>query len=50
MKNNLFLVMTYTPDLFREGLLWDLINKLKTLNQDILLVSHNQKFLKKLAY
>ena len=43
MKNKLFLVMAYTPDSFREGLLRDLINKLKTLNQDILLVSHNQQ-------
>ena len=39
-KNDLFLVMAYTPNRFKEDLLRNLINELKKLNQDILLVSH----------
>ena len=33
--------MAYAPDSFRENLLRDLINKIKTLNIDIILVSHS---------
>jgi hypothetical protein len=39
-KNDLFLVMAYTPNRFKENLLRNLINELKKLDQDILLVSH----------
>jgi hypothetical protein len=39
-KNDIFLIMAYTPDRFKENLLRDLINGLRELDQDILLVSH----------
>ena len=39
-KNDIFLIIAHTPDRYRENLLRDLINDLKELDQDILLVSH----------
>lgn len=39
-KRDLFLVMAYAPDAARETMLRNLVKQLKTLDQDIMLVSH----------
>ena len=43
MSKNAILIMSYAPDTFRENLLRDLVNKVKLLDLDIILVSHTHQ-------
>jgi hypothetical protein len=43
MSKNAILIMSYAPDIFRENLLRDLVNKVKLLDLDIILVSHTHQ-------